>query len=119
MLGALNQLTPEWHPPPPKHSHSLIPHGQGCADLGMCLQGSESTGRPTALTRELRPSEQAWRSDVQGGKHLLQHRGLKTDSVGLHFLPPRNILSPAACGLSFAYNCEVLAGRSFFSGKVP
>ena len=57
-------MTPAWHLPPQTHLHSLIPHGQDRSDLGMCLQGLQSAGRHPALTQELRPWEQAWRSGV-------------------------------------------------------
>ena len=60
----LGQVTPAWHLPPQTHLHSLIPHGQDRSDLGMCLQGLQSAGRHPALTQELRPWEQAWRSGV-------------------------------------------------------
>ena len=59
---ALDLMTTAWHLAPHTHSRSLLPHGQGRADLGTRLQGSENTGRHTALTLELRPSEQDWRS---------------------------------------------------------
>ena len=80
------------------HSHSLIPHGQDHVDLGMCLQGSQSAGRHLALTQELRPWEQAWRSGVCGATHWLHHRGLKTNSLGLPFLPLRKRVSQPPVG---------------------
>ena len=50
---------------------SLLPHGQDHADLRMCLQGSQRAGRHPALTLELRPWEQAWRSGVWEATHWL------------------------------------------------
>ena len=62
--GALSQVTLARHLAPsdalPQPPHPLAgPHY-----LGMCLQGSQSAGRHLALTQELRPWEQAWRSGI-------------------------------------------------------
>ena len=62
--GALGQLTLAWNPAPSDALPKPPPHGQDCTDLGMCLQGSQSAGRHMALTWELMPWEQAWRSGV-------------------------------------------------------
>ena len=59
--GAVDHVTPAWHPSPQTHSHSPLPHGQYCTELEMCLQGSERAGYPDLGNEAL---EQAWRSNL-------------------------------------------------------
>ena len=63
------------------HSRSLLPPGQSWYDLGMCLQGSESAGRHSALILEVRWSGKTWWSHVLEATQFLTDRGLKTHSV--------------------------------------
>ena len=105
--------------PSQRDLHNLLPHGQYCYDLGMCLQGSESAGSHTALTLEFRSSEQAWRSHILEAKQLLQDRGLKIHSLWMPSLPQRKIAFPASCMLRGTRCWKALSWRSFFSSKVP
>ena len=100
------------------HSRSPIPHVQSWSGLGICLQGSESAGRHTALTMEVRSPGQAWRSHVLEAKQFLQPRGQKTHSQLMPFYPQGKIFSPAYCELSETHCWQVLT-RVIFHSQFP
>ena len=85
------------------HSHNLLAHVQSRNGLGMCFQDSESAGRHTALTLEVRSSGQAWRSHVLETRQFLLGRGLKTHSLLMSFLPWRKIAFPEFCVLRVSH----------------
>ena len=101
------------------HSRSPIPHVQSWSGLGICLQGSESAGRHTALTLEFSSSEQYWKPPVLEAKQFLQDRGLRIHSILMPFLPQRKISFSEFCELRVTHCLKAPAWRSFVSLNFP
>ena len=79
----------------------------------MCLQGSESAGKHSALTLEITSYVQARSSHILESRQFLIDRCLKTHSLLICFHHWKNIAFPAFCLLRITHCLKMLAWRYF------